>query len=158
MGRLDASEHAAGQAEEHFARATLTEEPPHMTFFDEAELSATLGVAHQIAAKHDTTASRTRRAEQSLQLLGRALELRPAHRVRSTAFDHLGIARTHLAVGELTGAYQETRKALDLFATIGSTRVSDRLGELHHEAAPYATDPDAAALREEIREAVAASA
>ncbi|MER7046483.1 tetratricopeptide repeat protein [Streptomyces jumonjinensis] len=158
VGQLDASERAAGQAEEHFARATLANEPPHMAFFDEAELSATLGVAHQIAAKHDTAISRTRRAERSLQLLGRALELRPAHRVRSTAFDHLGIARTHLAVGELAGAYQETRRALDLFATIGSTRVSDRLGELHDEAAPYASSQQAAALREEIKEAVTAAA
>ncbi|MGW0033109.1 transcriptional regulator [Streptomyces sp. NPDC003314] len=156
LGQTRESERAAGTAEELFAAIDPEQEPAHMAFFDEAELCATVGVAHQIAAKHDDGPRRTRHAERSLLLLGRALELRPEHRVRSKAFDHLGLARTHLTVGEVAGARQETQTALDLFAAIGSTRVGDRLGELHDEAAPYASTPEAAEIRDQIRTAVAA--
>ncbi|MFI1868691.1 hypothetical protein [Streptomyces jumonjinensis] len=158
VGQLDASERAAQQAQEHFTRAPSLPKSPHIWPSSTKPNCPPPGIARQIAAKHDSATNHTHRAEQSLQLLGRTLELRPAHRVRSTAFGHLGIARTHLAVGELAGAHQETRRALDLFATLGSKRVSDRLGELHDEAAPYATAPEAAALREEIRDAVTATA
>ncbi|WP_252370284.1 transcriptional regulator [Streptomyces hygroscopicus] len=154
LGQVEESARAATQAQEIFADVRPDEEPDHMAFFDEAELAATIGIAYQIAAKHDTGPSRTRRAETSLQLLGRALTLRPEHRVRSKAFDHLGLARTHLAVGELAGAQQETQTALALFGSIGSKRVGDRLVELHDEAAPYVPSPEAAQLRERIRAAV----
>ncbi|QNP67077.1 transcriptional regulator [Streptomyces genisteinicus] len=156
LGQVDESERAAGTAEELFTAVDPSQEPAHMAFFDEAELCATIGIAHQIAAKNDNGPSRTRRAEQSLQLVGRALALRPDHRVRSKAFDHLGLARTHLTIGEVTGAREETQTALTLFGTIGSKRVGDRLGELHDEAAPYATSPEAADLRDQIRTVVAA--
>ncbi|MET9932318.1 MULTISPECIES: hypothetical protein [unclassified Streptomyces] len=89
-------------------------------------------------------------------MLDSALELRPEYRVRSKAFDHPGLARTHLAVGEVAGARQETQTPLDLFGVIGSTRVGDRLGELHDEAAPYASTPEAAELRDQIRTVVTA--
>lgn len=113
-------------------------------------MCATLGVAHQIAAKHLSGPDRDTRAERSLTQLGRALALRPEHRVRSKAFDHLGRARTHLVVGEVAGAQEETGTALDFFAQVGSVRVGDRLLELHAEAAPYATTEEGRALRERI--------
>ncbi|MET9776262.1 transcriptional regulator [Streptomyces sp. NPDC006367] len=156
LGQSSESERAAGTAEELFTAIDPQQEPAHMTFFDEAELSATVGIAHQIAAKHDDGPRRARHAERSLHLLGRALQLRPEHRVRSKAFDHLGLARTHLTVGEVAGARQETHTALTLFGAIGSTRVGDRLGELHDEAEPYADTPEAADLRDQIRTAIAA--
>ncbi|CAM5282245.1 MULTISPECIES: hypothetical protein [Streptomyces] len=95
-GDLEESRRAAGEAENAFTRIRPDDEPPHTAFFDEAELSATLGVAHQIAAKHASGHRRTHRAEQSLVLLANALRLRPEGRVRSRAFDHIGLARTHL--------------------------------------------------------------
>ncbi|MGW2410189.1 transcriptional regulator [Streptomyces sp. NPDC001739] len=158
LGQVEDSARAAGQAEELFADVHPDEEPDHMAFFDEAELAATIGIAYQIATKHDTGRGRTQRAETSLGLLGRALNLRPEHRVRSKAFDHLGLARTHLTVGEVAGAHQETQTALALFGAIGSKRVGDRLAELHDEAEPYATVPEAAELRDQIRSAVTTAA
>ncbi|WP_256961844.1 transcriptional regulator [Streptomyces sp. NRRL B-24572] len=155
LGQVNESERAAGAAEELFAAVDPRQEPAHMAFFDEAELSATIGIAHQISAKNDYSPGRARRAERSLQLLGRALELRPEHRVRSKAFDHLGLARTHLTVGEVTGAREETQTALALFEVVGSARVGDRLAELHDEAEPYASAPEAAELREQIMTVVA---
>ncbi|MFI1532063.1 transcriptional regulator [Streptomyces griseus] len=154
LGNLDESERAAGQAQEAFTRITPGEEPQHLAFFDEPELCATLGVAHQIAAKNSAGAHRTRRAEKSAALIDQALAHRPEHRVRSKAFDHLGLARTHLAIGEVDGAHEETRRALDLFGRIGSRRVADRLVELHDEAAPFADGRTGSELRQLIVAAV----
>ncbi|MFJ4880040.1 transcriptional regulator [Streptomyces sp. NPDC088745] len=156
LGNLTESESAAGRAEDSFTRVNPADEPAHMAFFDEAELAATLGVAHQIAAKHSSGAHQARRAEKSVHLLARALDQRPEHRVRSKAFDHLGLARTHLTVGELDAAHLETGRALELFGTISSLRVADRLTELHDEAAPYDNSPTAQDLRAQIADAVAA--
>ncbi|MFD9792099.1 transcriptional regulator [Streptomyces sp. NPDC059070] len=154
LGNLDESERAAGHAEEAFLRIAIEDEPAHMAFFDKAELSATIGVAHQIAAKNSEGARRTRCAEKSLTMLGTALSLRPDHRVRSKAFDHLGLARTHLAVGEVEGAQQETETALILFGAINSNRVADRLVELHDEATQFAHTSAARDLRQRIEESV----
>ncbi|PNE43464.1 transcriptional regulator [Streptomyces noursei] len=154
LGFSDESERAAGRAEEAFTRINPAEEPPHMAFFDRAELCATLGVAHQIAAKSDTTVRRAQRAEKSVRLLTEALDLRPDNRVRSMAFDRLGLARTHLVVGELAGAREETAAAVQLFGAVTSTRVADRLIELHDEAEPFAATHEAADLREQIQHAV----
>ncbi|MFJ2440768.1 transcriptional regulator [Streptomyces sp. NPDC087658] len=154
LGHLDESERAAGQAEEIFSLVNPADEPVHMSFFDAAELAATLGVAHQIAAKKSKGPHRARRAEKSLALLGTALSLRPEHRVRSKAFDHLGLARTHLVVGEVDGAHQETETALGLFGTISSRRVADRLIELHDEAAEFSGVAAAADLRSRIESTV----
>ncbi|MGW5931706.1 transcriptional regulator [Streptomyces anulatus] len=156
MGQLPESERAAGTAEDLFTTVDPAAEPAHMAFFDKAELCATLGVVHQIAAKHDTSPSRARRAHTSVHLLNQALAQRPAHRTRSKSFDHLGLARTYLTTGELTGALHETRAALDLFGTIGSKRVADRLAELHDEAAPYEDAPEGNEIRDRISSAIAA--
>ncbi|KOG87101.1 transcriptional regulator, partial [Streptomyces varsoviensis] len=153
-GDLEESQRAAGEAEDAFARIRPDDEPPHTAFFDEAELSATLGIAHQIAAKHATGPHRTQRAEQSLTLLNNALHLRPAGRVRSRAFDHIGLARTHLAVGELAGACQEATTALTITEGLHSTRIADRLSELHEETDPHADNSDINALRERLEHVV----
>ncbi|MER5358560.1 transcriptional regulator [Streptomyces sp. NPDC002785] len=154
LGNLTDSETAAGRAEDAFTGIVPGNEPTHMTFFDTAELSATIGVAHQIAARHSEGPDRARRAKAGVHLIQHALESRPNHRVRSKAFDHLALARTHLTVGELEGAHQETIHALDLFGTINSHRVGDRLTELHDEALPYAKSAPAIDLRERIAHAV----
>ncbi|MFI2242623.1 transcriptional regulator [Streptomyces chrestomyceticus] len=153
-GDLEESQRAAGEAEVTFTRIRPGDEPPHTAFFDEAELSATLGVAHQIAAKQASGRHRTHRAEQSLALLANALRLRPEGRVRSRAFDHIGLARTHLAVGERAGACQEATVALTIAEGLHSTRIADRLSELHEETEPHADSSDISALRERLADAV----
>ncbi|MFJ4967149.1 transcriptional regulator [Streptomyces sp. NPDC088729] len=154
LGRHDDSDRAAGRAEDLFAGIAPADEPAHMAFFDRAELCATLGMAQQIAARGSDGADRRRRAGKSTALIHRALDARPDHRIRSKAFDHLGLARTHLAAGEAEGAQQETVRALDLFGSISSHRVGDRLMELHAEAAPFGESAPAVDLRERITDAV----
>ncbi|MHC3456078.1 transcriptional regulator [Streptomyces prasinus] len=154
LGNLDDSERAADHAQDAFTRIAEAAEPAHMAFFDAAELSATLGVAHQIAAKNSNGAHRLQRAEKSVLLINQALAHRPEHRVRSKAFDHLGLARTYVAAEELDGALLETRQALDLFGMIESRRVADRLVELHEEAEPFADGQVGGELRQLIASAV----
>ncbi|MEV3951016.1 transcriptional regulator [Streptomyces halstedii] len=154
LGNLDDSERAADHAQDAFTRIDPVEEPQYMQFFDEPELCATLGVAHQIAAKNSSGTHRTRRAEKSVGLITQALTHRPEHRVRSKAFDHLGLARTHIAVGEIDGAHEETRSALELFGVIKSRRVADRLVELHDEAEPFTDGHVGSDLRQLIATAL----
>lgn len=154
LGNLDDSERAADHAQDAFTRITPAEEPTHMAFFDTAELSATLGMAHQIAAKNSTGSHRSRRAEKSVLLINEALANRPDHRVRSKAFDHLGLARTHVAAGELDGALQEAGRAVELFGAVESSRVADRLVELHDEAEPFANGQAGSELRQLISSTV----
>ncbi|MPY49603.1 hypothetical protein [Streptomyces acidicola] len=108
LGHVADSEAAAGRALDAFERVGGPNEEPHTAFFDLPELHATLGMAHQIAAKHLEVAARTRHVRRSTDLVVAALNDRPEHRQCSRAFDHLGSARAHLAAGEVDGAAEET--------------------------------------------------
>ncbi|MEW2709060.1 transcriptional regulator [Streptomyces koyangensis] len=150
LGRPAESCAAAGRAQDHFDRVVQDNESPHMAYFDLPELYATIGMAHQIAAKHLTGTERSARARRSQELILAALADRPEHRQRSKAFDHLGLARTHLVAGEVEGAAEETSQCLHLMGAVDSRRISDRLGELYQEAAPFEGTPHGRDLREEI--------
>lgn len=63
------------------------------------------------------------------------------NRQRSRAFDHLGLARTHLTGGEVERADEETRPCLQMLGAGRSRRVADRLGELYAEATTSSTIP-----------------
>ncbi|HEY8981317.1 MAG TPA: hypothetical protein VIU15_17225 [Streptomyces sp.] len=83
-------------------------------------------------------------------LVRQALDARPEHRRRSEAFDHLGLARTHLAGDNPDAAAEETTHCLQLLGAVHSRRVTDRLGELYREAEPFATTAPGRDLREQI--------
>lgn len=152
LGRPVESDAAAGRAQDAFEQVEPGGEAPHMAFFDLAELTATLGIAHQIAAKHLDGLKRDARVRRSESLVRAALAARPEHRQRSQAFDHLGLARTHLVGGEVEGAAEETTRCLQLLGNVRSRRVGDRLGELHQEAAPFADTRPGQELREQIHD------
>lgn len=152
LGRIDESERAAGRALDAFERVAPDGEDDYLAFFDLAELQATLGMAHQIAAKHlEAGTARTMHLRRSTHLVGAALAARPDHRHRSLAFDHLGLARTHVAAGEIDGAAAETARCLQLLGTVRSRRVADRLAELYVEAEPAAESAAGNEMREQIR-------
>ncbi|MEU6404871.1 transcriptional regulator [Streptomyces sp. NPDC046985] len=157
IGRVSDSDTAAGRALDAYERVETGSEDPHMDFFDLPELHATLGMAHQIAAKHVQGPARTSHVRRSRDLVSAALAARPGHRRRSMAFDHLGLARTHLAGGEVDGAAEETVHCLDMLGAVQSRRVTDRLGELYDEAEPFASTAAGRELREQIHEAVLAT-
>ncbi|WP_435872051.1 transcriptional regulator [Kitasatospora griseola] len=157
-GHLPESDAAAAVAEAAFERiGDYDSVPDYLRWFDRSELCATLGIAHQIAARQSSGDERLRRAERATAMLTEAMSLRPPGRRRSTAFDRIGLARTHLAIGELDGAAEQARTALSLLTTLTSARVGDRLTELREEMTPFAAHPPIRDLREEIDTALAAA-
>ena len=143
MGRLKDFDRAAGQAEAAFADRDPAQDPSWVAYFDTSEYYATLGICHQIAAR----ASAPGHARRAVDMIGHALAQRDPSRVRSRAFDHIGLARAYLAAGELESAAAAATAALELTDGVRSTRIHDRLRELIRETSPYASTTVIADLR-----------
>ena len=152
MGRLKDFDRAAGQAEAAFADRDPARDPAWVAYFDTSEYYATLGICYQIAAR----TSAPDRAGRAIDMIGRALACRDPSRVRSRAFDYLGLARAHLVAGEPEAAGAAGTTALELTDKVGSARVRDRLRELLHETGHYAGAPVIADLRSRILDQIAA--
>jgi len=88
-------------------------------------------------------------------MIRHALAHRDPSRVRSRAFDHLGLARAYLAAGELDSAEASCTTALELTGKVSSARVRDRLHELFRETNRYASTPVIADLRSRILDRLA---
>jgi hypothetical protein len=151
MGRLKDFDRAAGQAEAAFGDCDPAQDPSWVAYFDASEYYATLGICHQIVARTLAPGH----ARQSIDMIGRALACRDPSRVRSRAFDYLGLSRAHLAAGELESAEAAGTTALELIGRVSSTRVHDRLRELLRETSPYAGTPVIADLRGRILDRLA---
>jgi tetratricopeptide (TPR) repeat protein len=151
LGRLKDFDRAAGQAEAAFADRDPAQDPAWVAYFDIGEYYATLGICHQIAAR----ASAPGQASRAIDMIGHALSCRDPSRVRSRAFDHLGLARAYLAAGDLESAEAAGTMALELISMISSARVRDRLHELLNETRPYAGVPVIADLRNRILDRLA---
>jgi tetratricopeptide (TPR) repeat protein len=152
MGRLKDFDRAAGQAEAAFAERDPAQDPAWVAYFDTSEYYATLGVCYQIAAR----ASAPSHAKRAIDMIGHALTRRDPSRVRSRAFDYLGLARAYLAAGDLESAEAAGTTALELTEKVSSARVRDRLYEFIHETSPYADVPVIAELRSRILDRLAA--
>ena len=146
LGRLKDFNRAAGQAEAVFAERDPVQDPAWVAYFDVSEYHATLGVGHVIAAR----TSAPGQARQAIDMIGHALACRDPSRVRSRAFDHLGLARAHLAAGDLESAEVAATTALRLTSKVSSARVRDRLHEFLHEISPHASTPVIADLQGRI--------
>jgi tRNA C32,U32 (ribose-2'-O)-methylase TrmJ len=88
-------------------------------------------------------------------MIGHALARRDPSRVRSRAFDHLGLARAYLVARELESAEAAATTALELTDKVSSARLRDRLHELLRETNPYARTPVIADLRSRIHDRLA---
>ena len=146
LGRLEDFARAAGQAEAAFADRDPARDPAWVAYFDTSEYYATVGICHLITAQ----ASAPERAKRAIDMIAHALAHRDPSRVRSRAFDHLGLARAYLAAGELESAEAAGTMALELAAKVSSARVRDRLHELLGETGPYAGTPVITDLRSRI--------
>ena len=151
MGRWKEFDRAAGQAEAAFADRDPTQDPAWVAYFDTSEYYATLGICHQIAAR----TSAPGQARLAIEMIGHALARRDPGRVRSRAFDHLGLARAYLVAGELESAEAAGTTALQLIGKVSSARLRDRLHELLHETSPYSDTPLIADLRSRIHDRLA---
>ena len=152
MGRLKDFDRAAGQAEAAFADRVPAQDPAWAAYFDTSEYYATLGICHQIVAR----TSAPGHAVNAIDMIGHALAHRDGSRVRSRAFDHLGLARAYLAAGELESATAAGTTALELAGKVSSARVCDRLHEFLRETSPHADALVIADLRSRILDRLAA--
>ena len=146
LGRLRDFDRAVGQAGAAFADHDPAQDPTWVAYFDASEYNATLGICYQIAAR-SSGAGHARRA---IEMIGHALARRDPSRVRSRAFDYVGLARAYLAARDLEAAEAGTT-ALELTGQVSSTRVRDRLRELLHETSPYSGTSVIDDLRSRIR-------
>jgi hypothetical protein len=152
LGRLRDFDRAAGQAEAAFADHDPAQDPAWVAYFDTSEYYATLGICHQIAA----SASDPGQARRAIDMIGHALARRDPSRVRSRAFDYLGLARAYLTAGDLESAEAVGTTALELTGKVSSTRVRDRLRELLDETSKYSGTSVIADLRSRILSLLAA--
>ena len=146
MGRLKEFDRAVGQAEAAFADRDQARDPDWVAYFDISEYYATLGICHQIIARTGAPGKVTR----AIDMIGEALVHRDPSRVRSRAFDHVGLARAYLCAGELESAEAAGTTALELTGKVSSSRVRDRLQELLRETGPYVGTPVIDDLRSRI--------
>jgi tetratricopeptide (TPR) repeat protein len=151
MGRLKDFDRATGQAEAAFADRDPAHDPAWAAYFDTSEYYATIGICYQIAAR----GSAPGQARCAIDMIGHALARRDPSRVRSRAFDHLGLARAYLVARELESAEAAATTALELTDKVSSARLRDRLHELLRETNPYARTPVIADLRSRIHDRLA---
>jgi hypothetical protein len=152
MGKLKDFDRAAGHAQTAFADRDPSQDPAWVAYFDTSEYYATLGICHQIAARVSAP-SQSRRA---IDMISHAFARRDPSRVRSRAFDQLGLARAYLAAGELESAEAAGTTALELTGKVRSSRVRDRLHELLGETRRYGGTPVIDDLRSRILDRLAA--
>ncbi|HEY2579266.1 MAG TPA: hypothetical protein VGI74_23410 [Streptosporangiaceae bacterium] len=148
-GQMREFDRAVGLAEDSYAHADPGSDPDWVQFFDASEFYATIGICHQIAA-----ASRPGHGGTAAAMIEQAISKRPAGRVRSRAFDHIGLARTRLIQGEYEGAATAADTALGLLGELSSSRVTDRLRELLTDTEAHAADRAILGLRDHLSAAL----
>ncbi len=144
--RLAAFRRATSTAEDCLRSAVPADDPYWISYFDEAELAGVTGgrlleVAHR----------RSEYAEESASHIGRAVQLRRSHSLRSAALDQLGQAEIRLIQGEADEAGWLGSDATDTVAKTRSDRVRVKLVELYGYTEVYASVPSVAQLRDRIR-------
>ncbi|XTV32855.1 hypothetical protein ACQUSV_17295 [Streptomyces sp. P10-4] len=146
MGRTAAFQRATAQATESLADAEKGEEPYWIAYFDQAELAGTTGGRLLELARQNPK----RHAEAAATEIRRALARRGPEAGRSHALDRIGLAQCHFLLGDLTGAVEETHRAVDAARATRSSRVRAQLGELY----PYTVGNSAARPVREARDRI----
>ena len=137
-----------GHAHDAFSTAgNINEEPGFVSYLDASELASTLGEVHLFLAR---ALDHPQHVIPAIGLLESAVALRSPERIRSRAFDAIGLCRVHLTVGEPETAAMTATSALELTSNLMSVRVTNRLRDVMRESEPYEKTPAIAALRERI--------
>ncbi|MGW2701557.1 hypothetical protein [Streptomyces sp. NPDC001340] len=132
MGRAAAFQRATSEAAEALAEAGADDEPYWITYFDDAELSGVTGGRLLDMARKEPQ----QHAERAAHSIRRALARRGPEAGRSHALDTIGLAECHFLMGDVTGAVDHTRRAVEAAALTRSSRVRAQLGQLY----PYTVD------------------
>ncbi|WP_158886372.1 tetratricopeptide repeat protein [Amycolatopsis anabasis] len=146
LGKTEDALRQLGGAQDKFARADVAEAPPWARFFDYADLHAMIGTVHTELALH-ADANHVRRA---IPAFATALARYGEGTARSRAFNLVQLSLNHLLAGEVDHAAEVGAEAIDLAATVKSTRIKDRIWPLKKEADRRRDHPAAVELSDRI--------
>jgi hypothetical protein len=89
-------------------------------------------------------------ADSAAVQIRQALTTRGPEAARSNALDRIGLAECHFLAGDMTGAVEETHRAVDAAGRTGSSRVRTQLSELY----PYTVGASASRPMREVRDRI----
>ncbi|MEN3611362.1 helix-turn-helix transcriptional regulator [Plantactinospora sp. ZYX-F-223] len=133
------------RATDEFVRANRENAQAWVRFFGEADLHASIGVAH--AALTDATDDELAVA---IQYIGQALDHRGREMARSRVFESTALAVAHLRSGDRDAGTRIARDAVASAATVRSIRTIDRLQPLEDAATQYPKDPEIQEIAHDI--------
>ncbi|MFB7473731.1 hypothetical protein [Kitasatospora sp. NPDC056184] len=152
MGRVAAFRRATDQAREELASAGAAEDEPHwIAYFDEAEISGVTGGRLLDLARTDPRFH----AEAAADHIRAALAERGAEAGRSHALDRIGLAEAQFLMGDVSGAIEETHRAVAAATLTKSDRVRTQLGNLYRHTVRESTNSAVKEARDSIRELLA---
>jgi hypothetical protein len=148
MARPAAFRRATDEATEALTDAGAEEEPYWIAYFDEAELAGVTGgrlldMARQQPQEHAVAAANSIR---------QAVNRRGPEAGRSHALDTIGLAECHFLMGDMAGAVDHTRRAVEAAARTQSARIRDQLGQLYPYTVGRAASSRVAEARTMIRD------
>ncbi|MFF8537348.1 hypothetical protein ACF07B_36180 [Streptomyces sp. NPDC015532] len=148
MGRAAAFERATQEAAEVLAESSGAEEPYWIAYFNEAELAGVTGGRLLDMARHNPH----EHAEAAATSIRNALTTRGAEAGLSHALDLIGLAECHFLVGDVTGAVEQTHRAVDAAADTRSGRVRMQLSQLYPYTVGRSTSSTVGEARARLRE------
>ncbi|MFJ4365048.1 hypothetical protein ACIP4S_12945 [Streptomyces chartreusis] len=143
MGRGAAFRRATNEATDALADADPGEDPYWIAYFDEAELAGVTGGRLLDMARSDPQ----QHAAPAAESIRGALATRGNEAGRSYALDLIGLAECHFLMGDMTGAVEQTHRAVGAAARTQSSRVRAQLGQLY----PYTVGRSASRTVSEAR-------
>ncbi|MFF0794955.1 hypothetical protein [Streptomyces spiralis] len=147
MGREAAFKRATGDAAEALGEAGPDEEPYWICYFDEAELAGVTG-----GRLLDLARQKREHAEEAAEPIRNAVARRGPEAGRSHALDAIGLAECHFLMGDLRGAVDHTRQAVEAAARTQSARVRAQLSQLYPYTVGKGASRPVAEARTMIRE------
>jgi len=136
---------AMNEAERHFERADLAEDPAWIGYFDSAELMGEIC--------HCFRDLKMRR--ESVEAAQRAVNETDPKYARTLGFCRMVLAQSHLLNGELEAAVTTASLAVDGGDSLQSSRFQRYVTDFQAEVSIHATNPTVAAFNNQVRDALA---
>lgn len=151
LGRIEAFRRATDQAEDAYGRASAGDDDPYwIAYFDGAELAGVTGGRTLDLARREP-----RFAAEAEASIKRAIALRKASSLRSTALDQSGLAQVYFLRGDVEQAVHTGIAAVDTAVRTQSDRVRTNLRELYAVSTTVRHLPEVADLRERLHDTLA---
>lgn len=147
MGREAAFKRATGEAAEALGEARPDAEPYWIGYFDEAELAGVTG-----GRLLDLARQNRKHAEEAAESIRNAVARRGPEAGRSHALDAIGLAECHFLMGDVSGAVNHTRQAVEAAARTQSARVRTQLSQLYPYTVGRGASRPVAEARTMVRE------